>query len=284
MTLLITGASGHLGQLVIDQLLAKGISPMDIVAGIRTPQKATGLPEKGVRVVRLDYDDPASVTHAMQGADRVLLISGSEVGHRIPQHQAVIDAAVDAGVSLLAYTSVTKADTTSIPLAPEHLATENAITASGLPAVILRNNWYTENLLPALEQARESGVLTASVGSGRIPAASRMDYADAAAAVLLGDGHAGQVYELAGDTPLDHHQIAAAMTQVLGRDVVYQPLTTAQHLTVLQEAGLDEATAVFVTGIDASIRAGDLDITDHTLAELIGRPTTPLNDGIRAAL
>lgn len=283
MTILITGASGNLGRLVIDRLLARGATPSDIIAGARDPQKITDLQERGVRVERVDYDDPATVAAAMDGVDRVLLISGSEVGRRIPQHQAVIDAAVAARVDLFAYTSVTKADTSSIPLAPEHLATEQAITASGLPAVILRNNWYTENFAPTLERARATGVLAASVGEGRIPAASRADYADAAAAVLLSDGHAGKAYELAGDTALDHHQIAAAMAEVLGRDVAYQPLTTEQHLAALREAGLDEGTAGFVTGIDASIRTGGLEVTGHTLANLTGHPTTPLIDGLRPA-
>lgn len=284
MTLLITGASGHLGRLVIDRLLARGVAPSDIVAGARDPQKIVDLQARGVRVARVDYDGPASVVAAMDGVDRVLLISGSEVGRRIPQHQAVIDAAANANVQLLAYTSVTRADTTSLLLAPDHLATERAIAASGVPAVILRNNWYTENFTPALEQARQTGILAASVGEGRIPAASRADYADAAAAVLLSDGHAGKTYELAGDTALDHHQIAAAMAQVLGREVVYLPLTTERHLAALNQAGLDDATAGFITGIDASIRAGELDITDHTLADLIGRPTTPITETLRPAI
>lgn len=283
MTILVTAANGELGKLVIDSLLARGAHPSDIVAGARTPAKATSISEKGIRVVPLDYDDPATITAALEGVDRVLLISGSEVGKRTAQHQAVIDAATTAGVSLLVYTSVAKADLSSLPLAPEHLATEQAIAASGLPAVILRNNWYAENYLAELQQVSETGVLLSATGDARVSLASRVDFAEAAAAVLIGDEHIGQVYELAGE-PHSYDEIADAFSAVLGKDVAHRALPADEFAAVLQSAGLDEGMAGFVTALNTGIAAGDLDVTDSTLVRLIGRPVMPLVDVISRAV
>ena len=284
MTILITGATGQLGRLTIDNLLARGADPQTIVAGARDVSKAADLADRGIRVVALDYDDAASVSAALDGVDSVLLISGSEVGRRTPQHKAVIDAAKAAGVSKLVYTSAPKATTSDLILAPEHKATEELIAASGVPAVILRNNWYTENYLGTLAQAAESGVLAASAGDGKVASASRSDFADAAAAVLLEDGHIGEVYELAGDVAWDFAELAAAIAEVVGRPVEYRALSTDEHTAQLAAAGLDEGTIGFVTGLDAGIRGGALGDTDGTLARLIGRPTTPLVEGLRAAV
>lgn len=283
MTTLITGATGQLGRLTIDSLLARGADPQSIVAGARDVSKATDLADRGIRVVALDYDDAASVTAALDGVDSVLLISGSEVGRRTPQHKAVIDAAKAAGVSKLVYTSAPKATTSDLVLAPEHKATEELIAASGVPAVILRNNWYSENYLGNLAQAAESGVFAASVGDGKVASASRRDFADAAAAVLLEDGHIGEVYELAGDVAWDFAELAAAIAEVVGRPVEYKALSTEEHAAVLAAAALDEDTIGFVTALDAGIRSGALADTDGTLARLIGRPTTPLVEGLRTA-
>ncbi|MFA4894873.1 MULTISPECIES: SDR family oxidoreductase [Microbacterium] len=283
MTILITGATGQLGRLTIDSLLARGADPQTIVAGARDVSKAADLADRGIRVVALDYDDAASVTAALDGVDSVLLISGSEVGRRTPQHKAVIDAAKAAGVSKLVYTSAPKATTSDLILAPEHKATEELIAASGVPAVILRNNWYTENYLGTLAQAAESGVLAASAGDGKVASASRRDFADAAAAVLLEDGHIGEVYELAGDVAWDFAELAAAIAEVVGRPVEYRALSTEEHAALLAAAGLDEGTIGFVTTLDADIRGGALAHTDGTLARLIGHPTTPLVEGLRAA-
>lgn len=282
MTILVTAASGELGHLVIDSLLARGASPADIVAGARSPEKAATIAERGVTVVPLDYDDPDTIAAALEGVDRVLLISGSEVGKRAPQHQAVVDAAKAAGVSLLAYTSVAKATESSLPLAPDHVATEKAIAESGLPAVILRNNWYAENYVGDLGQASESGVVLSSTDGGKVSPAARADFADAAAVVLLSDGHEGKVYELAGE-PVALDDIAAAIGTVLGRDVTHRAVSTEEHARVLEGAGLDAGTVGFVTALDAGIAAGDLEVDDPTLVELIGRPATPLADALRAA-
>lgn len=279
MTILVTGATGHLGRLVVASLLERGASAQSIVAGARDVTRAEDL---GVRVARLDYTDPSSVTAALEGIDSVLLISGSEVGQRVTQHKAVIDAAQSAGVTKFVYTSAPKATTSDLVLAPEHKATEELIVASGLPSVILRNNWYTENYAADLARAAETGVLASGAGDGRVASASRKDFAEAAAVVLLEDGHVGQVYELGGDLAWDYTELAAAIADISGRDVTYQPLTADEQLAGLQDAGLDEGTAGFVVALDAGIASGALSETDGTLARLIGRPTTPLVEGLRA--
>ena len=282
MTILITGATGQLGRLVIDSLIARGADPHSIVAGARDTAKAAALADRGVIVVPLDYTEPGSIAAALDGVDTVLLISGSEVGRRAAQHQAVIDAASAAGVSKFVYTSAPKATTSDLVLAPEHKATEEAIVAAGLPAVILRNNWYTENYAADLTRAGETGVVAASVGDGRVASASRADYADAAAAVLLTDGHIGEMYELGGDVAWDYSELADAIAEVTGRPVAYQSLSSEEYAAALEAAGLDGGTIGFVTALDAGIRNGALADSDGTLSRIIGRPTTPLVDGLRA--
>lgn len=282
MTILVTGATGQLGRLVIDGLIARGAEPADIIAGARDTAKAADIAARGVQVVALDYTQPATVAAAVAGVDAVLLISGSQVGQRTAQHRTVVDAAVAAGVAKLVYTSAPKATTSDLVLAPEHKATEELIAASGIPAVILRNNWYTENYAGDLAAARTSGVVAASVGDGRVASASRADFADAAAVVLLEDGHIGQVYELGGDVSWNYADLAAAIAEVIGRPVEYTPLNAEEHAAALEAAGLDAGTIGFVTALDAGIRGGALADTDGTLASLIGRPTTPLVEGLRA--
>lgn len=282
MTILVTGAGGHLGHLVVERLLARGAAASDIVAGARTPAKAADLAERGVRVVTLDYDQPETIAAALRGIDRVLLVSGSEVGKRTAQHTAVIEAAAD--VELLVYTSLYRATESPLPLAPEHVATEQAIAAAGIPATILRNDWYTENYVADIARARETGEIVASAGDGRVSSASRIDYADAAAAVLLAGDHAGRVYELAGDAAWNYDELAEAAAELVGRPVAYRRLTTEEHVAALEAAGLDAGTAGFVAALDAGIAQGALDSSDRTLSTLIGRPTTPLVEGLRAAL
>lgn len=279
MTILVTGATGQLGRLVIQSLLERGVDAQSIVAGARDVAKAEDL---GVRVARLDYTDPASIASALDGIDTVLLISGSEVGQRTAQHTAVIEAATAAGVSKFVYTSAPKATTSDLVLAPEHKATEEAIAASGLPAVILRNNWYTENYAADVARAAETGVLASGAGDGRVASASRKDFAEAAAVVLTEDGHIGRTYELGGDVAWTYEDLAAAIGEISGREVEYRRLTVEEQLAALQAAGLDEGTAGFVAALDAGIAGGALAETDGTLARLIGRPTTPLLDGLRA--
>ena len=281
MTILVTGATGQLGRLVVQSLLERGADPQSIVAGARDTAKAADL---DVRVAQLDYTDPRSIAAALDGVDSVLLISSSEVGQRVPQHRAVIDAAKDAGVSKFVYTSAPKATTSDLVLAPEHKATEEAIAEAGLPAVILRNNWYTENYAADLARAADTGVVAAGAGDGRVASASRKDFADAAAAVLLEDGHIGQIYELGGDVAWTYDDLAAAIAEISGREVEYRRLTPDEQAETLRAAGLDEGTVGFVVALDAGIAGGALADTDGTLARLIGRPTTPRADGLRATV
>lgn len=282
MTILVTAASGHLGRLVLDSLLARGVDPATLRAGARRPETLAEYAERGVDVVALDYADADSAKAALAGVDKVLLISGSEVGQRVAQHINVIEAAASAGVQQLVYTSAPRATTSELVLAPEHKATEEHIAASGLPATVLRNNWYTENYAQDLEVAREHGVLVTSTGAGRVPSASRADFADAAAVVLTTEGHVGQVYELAGDAAWDFPTLAAAMSEVLGREVVLQQLSAEERVAQLRQVGLDAGTAGFVAALEGNIRDGVLDHTDGTLSRLIGRPTTPLVDALRS--
>ncbi|WP_315096931.1 SDR family oxidoreductase [uncultured Cellulomonas sp.] len=279
MSVVVTGATGPFGRHVVQHLLRGGMPADQIVAGGRRTAQDLGVP-----TARVDYDDTASLEAAFAGADTVLLVSGSEVGRRIPQHARVIDAARAAGVRRLVYTSASHADTTGLVVAPEHKATEEHLRGSGLAWTILRNNWYTENYVGALEQARATGVLLTSAGDGRVASASREDFAAGAAAVLLGGDHDGRVYELSGDIAWTFDELADAATAVLGRPVEAQHLTSDEHRAILLDAGLDEGTAGFVTTLDADIRRGDLADATPDLRTLIGRPTTPLVDGLRAAL
>lgn len=283
MTILVTGATGHLGGLIIDSLVARDVDPSTIRAGARDNAKASDLSARGVQVVALDYDAPETVAAAVDGVDAVMLVSSSEVGKRAAQHQTVIDAARAAGVAKLVYTSASKATTSDLVLAPEHKATEEAIAAAGIPAVILRNNWYTENYVADVARSKDTGVIAASVGDGRVASASRVDFAEAAAVVLTEDGHIGQVYELAGDVAWNFDELAAVASELVGREVRYTPLTTEEHAAALEAAGLDAGTVGFVTTLDANIRDGALAETDGTLSRLLGRPTTPLIEGLRAA-
>jgi NAD(P)H dehydrogenase (quinone) len=279
MTTLVTGATGNLGRLIVSALLERGAAPHSVIAGARDVSKGADL---GVPVVHLDYTDPSSIAAALEGVDTVVLVSGSEVGQRGAQHRAVIEAAKAAGIAKLVYTSAPKATTSDLVLAPEHKATEELIAASGIPAVILRNNWYTENYAADLARAAESGVLASGTGTGRVASASRKDFAEAAAVVALDDSHIGEVYELGGDVAWDYRDLAAAMAEVTGRDVSFVSLSSDDQVAALREAGLDEGTAGFVAALDAGIAGGALADTDGTLSRLIGRPTTPLVDGLRA--
>jgi NAD(P)H dehydrogenase (quinone) len=284
MSIVVTGATGHLGRLIVDGLLRDGIAPEEIVAAGRNTAKLSELADRGVRVVQMDYSDPESMAVAFSGASTLMLVSSSEVGQRAAQHAAAIDAARLAGVGYIVYTSAPKADTTVLVLAPEHKITEELIHASGIPFTILRNGWYTENYVGTAAQAKESGVVAASVGEGLVASASRVDYADAAVAVLTGQGHENKTYELSGDIAWSHTELAAVLADILGRDVVYTALSDEEHLAALQTAGLDAGTAGFVMALDADTRNGLLGETSGELTALIGRPTTPLRDGLVAAL
>lgn len=281
--IVVTGASGQLGRLVIEALLKK-LPAGEIVAAVRQPEKVADLAARGVQVRRADYDQPASLAAAFAGADKLLLISASEVGRRVPQHRAVIEAAKAAGVGLLAYTSILHADISPLPLAAEHLETEKLIRASGLPAVILRNGWYSENYVAGLPAALQYGVVLGSAGEGGIASAARADYAEAAAAVLLADDQAGRLYELAGDQAYTLADLAGEISQQSGKAVAYRNLPEAEFKAALLGAGLPEGLATLLAESDVGAAQGGLFDDGRQLSRLIGRPTTPLSALIGQAL
>jgi NAD(P)H dehydrogenase (quinone) len=281
-TIAVTAATGHLGRLVVDALLQRGVAPGDIVAAVRTPAKAEDLAARGVQVREADYTRPETLGPALQGVDRLLLISASDLGQREPQHANVIAAAKDAGVGLLAYTGVLNNDTTTMPLAAEHQATEVRLRESGLPIVLLRNGWYTENYTGQLAQTLEHG-LVGSAGDGRVAPAARRDFAEAAAAVLTGEGHEGKAYELAGDEAVTMAEIAALISEATGREVAYTDLPVEAYAEVLAGAGLPAPLNETIADSSAAIARGELASDSGDLSRLIGRPTTPVADTIREA-
>ncbi|MBB4301803.1 NAD(P)H dehydrogenase (quinone) [Rhodobium orientis] len=281
--IVVTGASGQLGRLVIAELLQK-VPPEEIVAAVRTPEKVSDLADKGVTVRVADYDRPETLATAFAGADKVLLISGSEVGKRAPQHRAVIEAAKAGGVGLLAYTSLLHADTSPLGLGVEHRETEAALAASGVPHVLLRNGWYTENYAASIPPALAHGVFLGAAGEGRIASAARADYAAAAAAVLTSDGHAGKVYELAGDDFYTLAEFSAAIARLSGKEVAYNDLPEAEFKAALLGAGLPEPFAALLADSDAGAAKGALFDDSGTLSTLIGRPTTPYEEVVKATL
>jgi NAD(P)H dehydrogenase (quinone) len=281
--IVVTGATGQLGRLIVEALIARGLAPSDVVAVGRSAEKLAALGGSGIRTAVADYGDRASLDAALAGAGTLVLVSGSEVGQRVAQHTNAIDAAVAAGVSRIVYTSAPKATTSTLILAPEHKATEEYIAASGIASTILRNSWYTENYAADVDRSAESGVLLSSTGAGRVASASRVDYAEAVAAVLTTEGHEGAVYELSGDVAWTYSDLAAAIAEITGKPVEWKGVDSEEHAAILTAAGLDEGTVGFVTGLDANIRDGLLGETSGDLSRLIGRPTTPLVEGLKAA-
>jgi NAD(P)H dehydrogenase (quinone) len=283
MSTIVTAASGQLGRLVVESLLARGAAPESVVATSRDVSKLADLAERGVRTAELDYTRPDTIAAVIDAGDVVVLISSDAVGQRVPQHAAVIDAAKAAGAARVVYTSVLAASTSPLVLAPEHKATEEHLAASGVPATLLRNGWYTENYVGEIATARESGVVAASVGDGRLASASRRDYAEAAAVAALDETTAGRTFELSGDHAWDFDEFAEALSVVTGRPVRYESLTPEQHAERLRGFGLDEGTVGFVVALDGNIRDGLLADTSGDLSGLIGRPTTPLVEALTAA-
>ena len=283
MSIVITGATGQLGRLVVEALLDLNVPAGQLVATGRDLAKLDDLADRGVQVRAIDYSDSASLREAFSGADKVLLVSGSEVGQRLPQHLNVIAAAKEAGVSLIAYTSIANADTTGMALAAEHQATEVALRESGMPFVLLRNGWYLENYTEQLGNFLQHGAVLGSAGEGRVSAASRADYAHAAAAVLLGDDQTGKVYELGGDTAFTLGELAESVTAATGQPVIYQQLPAEDYTQALVGAGVPEQFAQILADSDLGIARGDLLVTGGALQALIGRPSTPLSVAVQAA-
>ncbi|MEU6484969.1 SDR family oxidoreductase [Streptomyces sp. NPDC046887] len=284
MSIVVTGATGHLGRLTIDALLAGGTPASGITAVVRNKEKAAGLAELGVQLRIADYDRPQTLDGVFAAGDRVVLVSGSEVGKRVPQHTAVIEAAKAAGVAQLAYTSILGGPEADFELAAEHQVTERLILDSGLPYTLLRNGWYTENYTANLAPVLEHGAVVANAGEGRVASAARADYAAAAAAVVTGEGHLGRVYELSGDTAWSFAEYAAEVARQSGREVAYRNVSPEEHQAVLTGAGVPEPFAAILVDVDQAVERGRLAGTSGDLARLIGRPTTPLADTVADAL
>ena len=281
MSIVVTAATGHLGQLVIDELLER-VPADQVVAVARNASKAAPLAARGVEVRVADYNDPAALAKAFGAGDTVLLISGLEA-NRVAQHQAVIDAAKAAGVERIAYTSVLGGPEADFDLAADHITTEQAILDSGLPYTFLRNGWYHEVYTEQIAVQLEHGVI-GSAGDGRIGSASRRDYAAAAAVVLAGAGHEKTAYELNGDTAWTLTEYAAELSKQSGKDVAYNNVPAETHVGVLTGAGLPEPLARIFVDVDNAIERGRLAGRGSDLTRLIGRPTTPLPDAIATAL
>jgi NAD(P)H dehydrogenase (quinone) len=285
VSIVITGATGSLGQLVIAELLKRGVKAGEITALARSVEKAEGLAEQGVHIRVANYDQPESYADIFKPEDRVLLISGSDPGDRVRQHRTVIDAAAAAGVAQLAYTSVLGGPAADILLAAEHKATEQLILDTGLPYTFLRNGWYTEMYLSNLSATVERGTVVNNVKEGgRIATASRADYAAAAAVVLSEDGHLNKAYELSGDTAWTFEDFAAELAKQSGRPVEHQTVSPAQHKATLVGFGVPEGFAEVLVDVDEAINRGLLAGTSGDLTKLTGRPTTPLAEAIAAAL
>lgn len=279
----ITGATGQLGQHVVANLL-KTTAADQLVAVVRNPAKAEALSQQGVNVRQADYGDEGALTKALQGVEKLLIISSSEVGQRAPQHRNIIQAATAAGVKFIAYTSLLHADTSPLGLADEHVATEKMLADSGIPYALLRNGWYTENYLASAPPALEHGVFIGAAGEGKIASATRADYAAAAARVISEEGHAGKVYELAGDNGWTLSELAAELAKQSGKKVVYQNLSQADFAAALKSVGLPDGLADMLADSDVGASKGGLFDDSHTLSQLIGRPTTTLADSVKGIL
>ncbi|NBB31703.1 SDR family oxidoreductase [Cellulophaga sp. BC115SP] len=276
----ITAATGQLGKLVVENLKQK-VASENIVVLVRTPEKASDL---GVEAKAFDYSNKESQVEALRGIDTLLLISGSEVGQRETQHANVIASAKEAGVKKIVYTSVLHADTSTLSLAVEHIATEKNLKESGLTYTILRNGWYTENYAGSIGGALAGGAFIGSVGDGKISSAARIDFAEAAATVLATEGHDGKVYELAGDISYTLTDLAAEISAQTGKTLPYANLPEAEYAKILTSFGLPEFLAQAIASWDVSASKGDLFDDSKTLSALIGRPTTPLAETVKETL
>jgi len=276
----VTGATGQLGRLVVEKLKQK-VATDTIVALVRNPEKAADL---GVEARAFDYTQPEILVASLKGIDKLLLISGNEIGQRLPQHKAVIEAAKQAGVKQITYTSILHADSSPLGLAGEHLATEVAIKESGLNYTILRNGWYTENYTGSAKGAVGAGAFIGNAGDGKIASAARVDYAEAAAVVLAGEGHENKTYELAGDEAYTLTELAAEISRQTGKTVPYNNLTEAEYAGILKSFGLPDGLAEMLADSDTGASKGGLFDDSHVLSKLIGRSTTPLAEVVAKAI
>ncbi|WP_210581138.1 SDR family oxidoreductase [Streptomyces sp. GESEQ-4] len=282
MSIVVTGATGHLGRHVVEQLLEK-VPADQITAVVRTPEKAADFAARGVKIAVADYNAPETFDGLFAAGDKVLLISGNEFDKgRVGQHQVVIDAAKAAGVALLAYTSAPGSLTAA--LGDDHRATEEVLLASGLPYTLLRNGWYHENYTENLAPVLEHNAVVAAAGDGKVASAARADYAAAAVGVLTGEGHENKTYELSGDAAWSFAEYAAELSTQTGKEIAYSSVPADTLVGILTGAGLPEPLAAILAGVDQSIEKGELAFVNGELSRLAGRPTAPLSEAIAAAL
>jgi NAD(P)H dehydrogenase (quinone) len=285
MPIVVTGATGQLGRLTVEALLRRGIAAADIIATGRDTARIKDLADRGITVRRADFADTGGLAEAFAGADRLLLISASvPVGERVANHRRVIDAAASAGVSLVAYTSTTHADTATTVIGATHGQTEKYLRDRGIPSVLLRNSWYLENYTSQLPQILQNGAVVGAAGEGRISAAARADYAEAAAVVLTAEGHTGAVYELGGDESFTLTELAAAISAAAGKQVTYADLPVTDFAQVLAAAGLPAELAEVLADADRGMNRGEMYTGSGDLRRLIGRPPVTLAEALAAAL
>lgn len=280
MRIAVTGATGSLGGHVVDSLLNKGVAASDIVAIVRNEEKAADLKDRGIALGVAAFEDEAALTAALEGVDRLVFISGSEVGQRVAQHTNVINAAKAAGVTFIAYTSLLNLDTSKLALAPEHIATEKLLAESGIDHALLRNGWYWENYESSIGAAKATGKVFGAAEGARVSAAARKDYAEAAAVVITSDNQAGKVYELAGAPALTYPEIAAGIGEVIGSEAEYVNLSVEEYQNALEQAGVPAEFAALLAGMDPIIAEGALYSDSTDLQDLIGRSSTSIVEAL----
>ncbi|AST20611.1 NAD(P)-dependent oxidoreductase [Corynebacterium glutamicum ATCC 14067] len=280
MRIAVTGATGSLGGHVVDSLLNKGVAVSDIVAIVRNEEKAADLKARGIALGVATFEDEAALTAALEGVDRLVFISGSEVGQRVAQHTNVINAAKAAGVTFIAYTSLLNLDTSKLALAPEHIATEKLLAESGIDHALLRNGWYWENYESSIGAAKATGKVFGAAEGARVSAAARKDYAEAAAVVITSDNQAGKVYELAGAPALTYPEIAAGIGEVIGSEAEYVNLSVEEYQNALEQAGVPAEFAALLAGMDPIIAEGALYSDSTDLQDLIGRPSDSIVEAL----
>ncbi|PCE22007.1 NAD(P)-dependent oxidoreductase [Paraburkholderia acidicola] len=285
-TIFVTGASGQLGQLVIKHLLARGVTRERIVAGTRSPEKLAGLAAAGIEVREADFEDPQGLIEAFKNVDTVLIISTDAmdgVDTRLKQHRHAVASAVAAGVKRLAYTSQPNPDSSLLSFAPDHLETERAIKATGLPHVIFRNSWYHENLHRSLPHALKSGQWYSATQGGRTSSAGREDYAEAIAAALAASASDSRTYTLTGPEALSNEEIADLASRATGKPLVVVHVTDEQFVAGLKAAGVPDVFVSALASIEVEVRAGNLSIVTDHLESLIGRSPKRLADYLQEA-